>query len=65
MKIYFVKALVGKAEKASWLEGLRCAKAENATEGWEFGDCGREEGLWQEAGGKGLLLGSGVGALGR
>ena len=52
MKIYCVKAAVGEAEKASWLEGLRCAKAENAREGWEFGERGREEGLWQEAGGK-------------
>lgn len=52
MKIYCVKAAAGEAEKASWLEGLRCAKAENRREGWEFGERGREEAAWQEAGGK-------------
>lgn len=39
-------------------------KHENGRESWEFGERGREEGAWQEAGGKGLLLCSGVGTIG-
>ena len=69
-----MKAAIGEAEKARLLvtqEGDRTRwrdsgvqKHEHGRGSWEFGERGREEGAWQEAGGKGLLLCSGVGTVG-